>query len=322
MTLFDSDDDLSVRSSVRARNPAHAQPLRESDVTRALCANPTARIDLGHSKVAYYRFGAGPDLLFVHGWPLHAATFRKIVPELATSFTCHLIDLPGAGQTRCEAPEAIELARHAETVRKVADHLGLRRYALLAHDSGGVPARMLAADDPRVTALVLGNTEIPGHHPWLIQLFTVVAKWSFARGLMTRTLELRALRRSPLAFGNLFHDRSHIDGDFHELFVAPLLASRRVADQTWRLMQQLDYGPIDRLAEVHARITVPTQLIWGAGDPFFPIAKARAMRGQFAGGVEWHEIEQAKLLVHEERPAEFAALARPFLLNANGASGT
>ena len=80
MTLFDSDDDLSVRSSVRARNPAHARPLCESDVTRALCAIPTARVDLGHSKVAYYRFGSGPDLVFVHGWPLHAATFRKIVP--------------------------------------------------------------------------------------------------------------------------------------------------------------------------------------------------------------------------------------------------
>src|SRR5262245_49620105 len=103
MTLFDSDDDLSVRSSVRARIPG-ARTLRESDVTRALCAAPTERIDVGHSRVAYYRFGSGPDLVFVHGWPLHAATFRKVVPELATAFTCHLIDLPGAGQTRCEAP--------------------------------------------------------------------------------------------------------------------------------------------------------------------------------------------------------------------------
>jgi pimeloyl-ACP methyl ester carboxylesterase len=313
MTLFDSSDDLGVRSSVRVRPGYGTHAPSEADVTYALRATPTARLDVGHSQLAYYRFGQGPDVVFVHGWPLHAATFRKLVPLLASGFTCHLIDLPGAGQTHCNAPEQIDVARFTDTVRTAVDLLGLTRYALLAHDSGGVPARILAADDPRVTGLVLANTEIPGHRPWLIELYMRVARSRLARGLMTRTLGFGALRRSPFALGHLFHDRSRLEGEFYELFIAPLLASERRASSTWQLLQTFDYGMVDELAKVHARIRVPTQLIWGTGDPFFPVDKARLMPGQFAGGAEWHEIDRAKLLVHEERAVEFAALARPFL---------
>src|SRR6185295_1757181 len=93
---------------------------------------PDSWIDVGHSRLAYRRFGRGPDLVFVHGWPIHAATFRGLVPRLADAFTCHLFDLPGAGQTETTADSPIHLGAHADTVRRAIDVLGLDRYALLA----------------------------------------------------------------------------------------------------------------------------------------------------------------------------------------------
>jgi pimeloyl-ACP methyl ester carboxylesterase len=60
------------------------------------------------------------------------------------------------------------------------------------------------------------------------------------------------------------------------------------------------------------RLTMPVQLIWGADDPTFPVALARAMVGQFPNA-RLAEIAGARLLVHEEKPDGVARLALDFL---------
>ena len=47
-----------------------------------------ARPDGTHaSEVAYRKVGSGPDVLFVHGWPASAATWRGLLPHLAPHVT-------------------------------------------------------------------------------------------------------------------------------------------------------------------------------------------------------------------------------------------
>jgi pimeloyl-ACP methyl ester carboxylesterase len=72
-------------------------------MARSLNDPPDRMIDLGHSQLPYWRIGHGPDVVFVHGWPLHAGTWRAVVAELAPDHCCHLIDLPGAGQSQWSA---------------------------------------------------------------------------------------------------------------------------------------------------------------------------------------------------------------------------
>jgi pimeloyl-ACP methyl ester carboxylesterase len=268
-------------------------------------------VALGHGRLAYWRFGRGPDVVFVHGWPLHSATFRRIVPALARSSTLHLLDLPGTGHTEWDGP--IDLASHAVTLRNAIDEIGLSQYALLAHDSGAVIARLVAADDPRVQGLVMGNSEIPGHRPWLVQAYAWAAKRPRIAALVVSSMRFAAIRHSFLAFGGIFQDARFVDGDFGDWFVRPLLSSRRVAEGQMALLRNLDFRVIDGLEAVHARIRAPVLCIWGPGDPFFPIAKARRILGQFGGGAELVEIPGAKLFAHEDHPEEFATLVAPFL---------
>ena len=63
-------------------------------------AAPDRFLDVGAGEVAYRRVGTGPDVLFVHGWPVSGATFRRLLPHLVDHVTCHVIDLPGAGSSR------------------------------------------------------------------------------------------------------------------------------------------------------------------------------------------------------------------------------
>ena len=119
-------------------------------------ARPHDFVAAGRGRLAYWRFGQGPDVVLVHGWPLTAATFRHLAPALAQKYTLHLFDLPGVGHSEWSGP--IGFVTHAAALRAAIDTLGLQRYALVAHDSGGTIARLVAADDPRAVALVLGNT--------------------------------------------------------------------------------------------------------------------------------------------------------------------
>ncbi len=132
-----------------------------------------------------------------------------------------------------------------------------------------------------------------------------------------RVLDTRWLRRSPLLLGGAFRDRSLLDGEFDEFFLRPLIedpARRRAAVA---LLKSFDTSLVDQLADVHARMTVPVQLVWGAADPFFPVQRAREMVQGFADA-RLTVIEDASLFCHEERPAEVAAALLPMLVGSCG----
>lgn len=275
--------------------------------------SPDRVLGVGPHRVAYWREGHGPDLVFVHGWPLHAATFRHMVERLSATFTCHLFDLPGAGRTATPADAKVSFVGHAEVVRGVVDAIGLERYGLVAHDSGGFVARLVAASDDRVRALVMTNTEIPGHHPWQLGLYLTILRTPLGPGALRSIMGTRALRRSPLAFGPCFTDPEYLEGEFKDLFIQPLLDSNDAAKGQLRAMRSLAFGDLDGLTDVHRRIKIPVQLVWGARDTFFPIAKARPMVAQFGGEAELVEIPEGGLFLHEDRADEVTEHALPFL---------
>lgn len=278
-------------------------------------SSPDSFLELPGGRVATWRFGSGPDLVAVHGWPLHAATWRHLVPGLSRHFTVHLLDLPGSGHT--EWPGPVDFQACAEVVHAFIDSLGVRRYGILAHDSGGAIARIASAGDERLEALVLGNTEIPGHTPPVLMAYVIAARLGLA-GILLRAILGGALRTSFLGTGGLFTDATYADGEFGDLFLTPL-ANPRVRESQLKLLRSVDFDETDALAEVHRRIRAPTLCIWGPDDPFFPVAKARVMLHQFGGRAELVEIPGARLFAHEDHPAEFLAHALPFLQRTLGA---
>jgi haloalkane dehalogenase len=269
--------------------------------------------DLGHSRVPYYCVGRGPDLLLLHGWPLYSATFRHIVPLLAARYTCHLIDLPGVGDSEWGPESRISLHDHARSARSVIDRLSIANYAVVAQDSGAVIARLLAARDTRIRGLVLGNTEIPGHHPWQLKVYQGFARLPFGAQLLGAGLRLRSLRHSDLAYGGCFCDLAYVEGEFRELFIDPSLRSRHALEGHARLFQHFDWNMIDALVETHAQISAPVHFIWGKQDPYFPLRKLQSSLHQFAGGASLAVIDPGKLMVHEEFPEAFAIEALSFL---------
>ena len=274
---------------------------------------PDRFLDVGAGDVALRSVGHGPDVLFVHGWPVSGATFRTLLPYLADHVTCHVIDLPGAGSSRFTTDTPLSVEQHIQSVRRVIDLMEFDDVAVVGHDTGGMVARHAVAGDPRVRAMGLVNTEQPHGLSWRFKSFLAVRHVPGVGRALGWVMGQRWLRRNPFVLGDAFADADLLDGEFDEFFLRPIHDSRERQHAAVRLLRSFNSRYVRELTGVHRRITGPVQLVWGDRDPFFPVEWAREMVDTFPD-VRLKVIEGAGLFAHEERPTEVAKALLPTLI--------
>jgi haloacetate dehalogenase len=118
----------------------------------------SADIDTGETTIFLRRFGHGPPLLLLHGFPQTHLMWRNVAPRLARDFTVICADLRGYGQSGCppSAPDHTPYSKRSMAVDmvRVMERLGFQQFAVAGHDRGGRVAYRLALDHPeRVTKL-------------------------------------------------------------------------------------------------------------------------------------------------------------------------
>src|SRR5262245_25146302 len=98
------------------------------------------------------RFGSGPPILLLHGFPQTHLMWRYVAPLLAPDFTVITPDLRGYGRSGCP----VSRADHAPYAKRamandmvsVMGKLGFPRFSVVGHDRGGRVAYRLALDHP------------------------------------------------------------------------------------------------------------------------------------------------------------------------------
>jgi len=95
-------------------------------------------------------FGAGPELVLVHGWGLHGGIWDQFVPLLAENFRITCVDLPGHGRSGWQGEGTLDAM--TEAVLSVVPTPA----AWLGWSLGGLVAARAALLAPgKVTALVM-----------------------------------------------------------------------------------------------------------------------------------------------------------------------
>ena len=269
--------------------------------------------NLGDNQVYFEKTGSGPTLLFVHGWPLNGQTWRNVTGHL-DGFTRIVIDLPGTGSSAVTPQTDLSVRGHGAVVIAFIEELGLSNVVLVGQDSGGMICRFAAEARPDLIAgMSLCGTEIPGVHAPVVKLFKLLAFLPGARAMFRLSMGNKLLARTPLALGGTIYDKALLEGEFRTNLLTPILEDDDAMDNAIEMIRHFSFDDIDELATTHANLEMPTLLVWGEQDPFFPVDKARQMVGQFAGAVDFETIPEAKLLVHEEHPQRFAELTRAFV---------
>ncbi len=271
-------------------------------------------VDIGHSQLAYWQVGEGPDLVLVHGWPLHSATYRHLLPILSQHYRCHLFDLPGAGQTRTGRDAPFGLRAHGDSLLKGIRAKGIANYALLGHDSGAAIMQFAASQDAaNVRAMIMGNTETPGYHSQMMKMLMLLARLPKGPNLFFRALGLKSLRRSSLGLGGCFSDPAYGEGEFLQWFIEPILNSAETRGWQVQLLKHFSEADIRALIDIQKHNEVPVQLLWGAQDRYFLLEDARKMQQRFQGPSEMQVLPEGKLFLHEDHADWFARHALAFL---------
>jgi haloacetate dehalogenase len=104
------------------------------------------------ARIFLRRFGSGPAILLLHGFPQTHLMWRSVAPLLAPRFTVICADLRGYGHSGCpaSAPDHAPYAKRAmaKDMVSVMEKLGFARFCVAGHDRGGRVAYRLALDHP------------------------------------------------------------------------------------------------------------------------------------------------------------------------------
>ena len=273
------------------------------------------KFSIGDTSIGLRQLGSGEHLVFVHGFPTNGYTWRKILPALSERYTCHIVDLPGLGDSEWSAKTNFNIDAQAKKLQQLTKKLSINKYSIIAHNSGGAIARILSQIDAhKVNALILINTEIPDHRPPFITYYQRLGTLPLVPLYIKNKLGQERFVRSSKGFREFYSNRSMFD-DKSNLgpYLDPLKNSYHKTKGAFKFLKGIDWKIIDGFKKTHKNIQAKVCLIWGEDDNTFPIHLGRNMAQQFNGYCDFHAISKASLMPHEEKPEEVLEIVQAFL---------
>lgn len=270
-------------------------------------------LSINGQRIALRTAGHGPVVLLLHGMAGSSATWRRVVPALATRFTVLAPDLLGHGESAKPRGE-YSLGNHANVLRDLLNELGIRRATLVGQSLGGGIAMQLAYQFPdRAERLVLVGSGGLGRevHVLLRALATPGSEYAFAP--LCRPTVHAAVRRVA---GWWARDRWHVDPAAEEMWrsYASLAdgAARRAFFRTLRAVVDTSGQSISAMDRLHFAATMPTLIVWGTRDPFIPIRHGITAHEAIPGS-RLEVFDEVGHFPHCESPERFAEVLVDFI---------
>ena len=197
-----------------------------------------------------------PPLVFLHGWACAAYPFSEGLRLLARSRRVIAPDLPGFNRSRCQTA-GWDYAEYAGAIHDLTLALGLTRFHLAGHSTGGGIAIELAATWPQsvLSLTLLDSAGVPLGSMWRVG---ALKTWEQIRQAWDTRL---ARQHWPLATSALYNT----------------LFCTRALWTSLRLPLRLDLRP--RLNAV----TAPAQVVWGQRDLAEPLKFGRELAAGLGG---------------------------------------
>jgi len=108
-------------------------------------------------------------VLFLHGFPETLAVWKEIATTLGTDYEVHAFDWPGYGQSSRPSPSQFSYSPrdYAKILKAYIEKTGIDRSNLViyASDIGGLPALLLALDEPTVSRTIIVGDFAPFNRP-------------------------------------------------------------------------------------------------------------------------------------------------------------
>jgi len=255
--------------------------------------------------ILYHRIdGVGEPLLLLNGVAMSVSSWEPIARPLAERFRVVRCDF--RGQLMMPVMPPAELARHAEDVVVLLDHLEIETAHLVGTSFGGVVATLVAGHHPDRVRSLITVASAPG---FFDEMADEVGLWKAAcrrsldggdRGHLADVLE-------PVGYSSAYIESHREELDTRRTQIAAL-------PDVWfeGLIGLLDSAHSLRLRDELATIRCPTMVVAAGLDAFVPLDKARGL-AESIGGARFEIIEGAGHVVVIEQPQRVADLCLDYL---------
>ena len=271
-----------------------------------------AVVETSFGDIAYADIGEGPPALFVHGLMMSGALWRHVIGEVAEMRRCLAIDLLGHGHTRVREGQAVTLTAQAEMLEAFCEALGLERVDLVANDFGGAVSQTFAVAHPeRLRSLTLTNCDAHDNlgPPEPLGEVVPLADRGDLAPLISRMPDDPWLAREHFP-GIGFEDPALLTGEELRALLGPAFSSPDGGRHFEQMLTSIRGDELTKLEPRLRALDVPTLMVWGTDDTYFPPHWGRWLRDAIPGATELIEVEGAKLFMPFERPRQLAAPLR------------
>jgi pimeloyl-ACP methyl ester carboxylesterase len=270
---------------------------------------PVKHIQTSFGNIAYTEQGKGPPAVFLHGVFLNGYVWRHVIDRVADVRRCIAIDLLAHGATHTPPEQDLSFTSQAHMLEAFCAALGLQQIDLVANDSGGGIAQIFAAHYPhRLRSLTLTNCDT--HDNWPPPAFDDMHH-AVAQGQLGAMLAgmLSDFEQARAAFSVAYEHPERLDAATICTYLEPLAtpAATRNLERWFAAMQCSHTVAVEPLLR---KLQVPTLIVWGTGDVFFPVQWAHWLQRTIPGMRRVIELQDAKLFFPEERPDELATALR------------
>jgi pimeloyl-ACP methyl ester carboxylesterase len=267
-------------------------------------------------RLAYDRFGQGPPVLLLHGWPGERGDWREVIPRLG-GLDVIVPDLRGFGASDrhlADPATAYSAAAQARSILALIEELGLTGVVVAGYDVGSRIAQALAGDRPSLLRGLVVAPPLPGIGARILDAEAQREFW-YQPFHQLDVAEQLIDGRPDAVRAYLAHFWSHWSGPAFELgedalsrlawlysepgaFVASIGWYRAGAGSVARSLAEQAPAPGDR-------IQVPTRVLWPGHDPLFPVGWSDRLN-EFFDQVRLRVLPSAGHFTPLEAPGEFA----------------
>ena len=130
----------------------------------------TAQVEVAGNSIFVRRYGQGPAILMVHGFPRTSLMWRFLAPRLAEDHTVICVDLRAYGSSGIPAStdDHVPYSKRAmaQELVDVMGNLGFPTFTLIGHDRGGRVSYRMALDHPQQVERLAVFDVIPILEAW------------------------------------------------------------------------------------------------------------------------------------------------------------
>lgn len=270
-------------------------------------------IALPQGTIRYREMGSGEPLLFVHGLLVSGRLWDPVAERLKSEFRCILPELPLGCHRVPMAPDAdLSPPGVARIVAELIEALDLERVTLVGNDSGGAVSQLVATSRPDLVGrMVLTNCDLyENFPPKLFAYFKPVARIPGGLTVLTHSMRIKPLRRTPIAFGLL--TKSRLSDELLDDWLEPGTNNPLIRKDTAKFMVGASPKQTERAARELADFQAPTLFAWAPEDRLFKIEGAERLAPTMPDA-RIVRIPNAKTFVSLDQPGPLAEAIAAFM---------